>query len=490
MANPEIREVKDIIKDKHVDYKENIKDWELYGDAVSGAGGFKKGGYIDKFKSEDQEKYERRQKQVYYLNHTAAVIDTYVGHLYKKPVSREHESDALEKFYASTNIEGDRTIEEYMQMISAASMTYGVCYAVVDRTRMDGEQVRSKADLERLGAKTYSYILTPKDIINWALGPDGLFNWVIIQETNTTNPDHWMKAHKKEVRYRVWTREYWALYREGENNPYLSAEHELGVVPIVPVFNVIKEGHTVIGRSEIAEIAKINKNLYNKCSELDELMVNNAFAILAMSKKNVDQTNFKLGAGRVLFFDEIMPQYISPSPMAIAAYETRIQNLVNEIYRIAKIEYTGGVAPSGIALAFKFEKTNQSLARKASNLEDAEMKLAKMVSRWESIEEANALELKVEYPRDYGIIDFQGEAMKDEKVLDIGISPTFNKIYKKGLVEKYKPSATTEEKKKIYDEIDAEEAPTDFTGEEEVDEEINGEESTNEGGSEGESSET
>lgn len=476
MANKKEQEHKKKIQEQHAEYRANIRDWILFSDAVDSTGGFSDGSYVKKYSHEDAGAYARRKELAYNLNHTAPVIDTYVGHLYKKPIIRQYDKNAeLERFYSATNILGDKTITELMQKASATAMTFGHCSIMVDRTQKpEDSKVTSQAQEKAHGIKTYAYILTPKDIINWGMGVDGMLNFIVIKETYTTGNDDVWADHETATRYRLWTRTQWFVFEEGENTPRQSGSHNLGIIPIVTVYNATGSGYTIVGRSEIKDIAKINKTLFNKLSELDELMVNTAFNILAMDGSDLPQdkdgkANITLSNGRILTYSGNVPVYLSPSPDSIAAYETRIANLINEIYRIAKIEYTGGVSSSGIALAFKFEKTNQNLARKAENMADAERKLAAVVLKWDALNPANKnVDVQIIYPKDFGITDYQGEAVKDAKILDLAIGDEFEKYYRKTMIRKYAPEASESELAKMDAEIDAGEIPTMPDEEEEV----------------------
>jgi hypothetical protein len=131
------------------------------------------------------------------------------------------------------------------------------------------------------------------------------------------------------------------------------------------------------------------------------------------------------------------------------AYERRIEGTIKEIYRLAKLNYTGGVSPSGIALAFEFEKTNQSLKYKAENLADAERKMANIVAKWEN-KESDAV---IEYPKDFNLNDMERELNVALDALSLHISETFNKEYQKKLYRDLMPQLPSDKKTTIDDEI-------------------------------------
>ena len=62
-------------------------------------------------------------------------------------------------------------------------------------------------------------------------------------------------------------------------------------------------------------------------------------------------------------------------------------------------------ATSGIAYAFEFNETNQSLAKKAEFLEQAEKEIHRLVAKWMGDE----YDGNISYPREFGVDDFVGE---------------------------------------------------------------------------------
>lgn len=438
----------DNITQEHTDYTCNKLHWEFLRHAYEGTGGFRSGSYIEQHDKETNAKYLSRKKIRHYYNYCSPIIDTYVGHLFKKAPTRQSEIPEILDFYTDTARGGKIDINELMKEAATLAHVYGHCFIVVDKPSVT---VETKRDEEVNKIKPYAYTLTPEEIIDWQLDSSGAFLWVKVKETHILNEDDPLSKHTEVIKYRVWTETEWSLY-SSDNGKYVlekTASHNLGVVPVIIVYNRKGLKTPLPGIAEISDIAYINKRLFNLLSELDELLRGQTFSILTYQTDNPkDLADLELGIDRILTYgnDTEMPEYISPAATAMQAYEARIKSTIDEIYRLAKLNYTGGVSRSGVALAFEFEKTNQSLKDKAENLADAESKIASIVAKWHDTDSDTI----INYPEDFNINDLSKEIDNILTSLSLGISDTFNKELKKASSRKLLPNLP-EEKHMVID---------------------------------------
>jgi hypothetical protein len=84
-----------------------------------------------------------------------------------------------------------------------------------------------------------------------------------------------------------------------------------------------------------------------------------------------------------------------------------IDRVKDEIYRLAKLGGDTGLqksrqATSGIAYAFEFNTTNQSLGKKAESAEQAEYEIHQLVAKWLKRD----FEGNIAYPKEFGVEDF------------------------------------------------------------------------------------
>jgi hypothetical protein len=439
---------KDMVKSYHDEYINNMNNWEFLKNAYFGAGGFADSGYIEKYEKESQQKYANRKKNAYYLNYCATVIDTYNAHLFKKPVVRKSENLDYNRFIQDVN-GTHKDISALMKEAFLYAQIFGYSFIVVDKP--DVETLTELEELE-LKAYPYAYILPPQSVIDWSIDSRGEFNWVKVVEEEPLNANNFLHPNDKQTFYRIWTKDQFFLFNSKEEL-IKRGEHGLGAVPFILLQN--KKGllGSIIGKSEINDIAKINKRLYNLCSELDDLLRSQTFATLTYPALDAkDLSDVEIGTDRILTYDpssKFAPAFISPSSDATKAYETRINALIEEIYRLARLNYKGGVSQSGVALSFAFEKTNQALSDKALNVQEAELKVAKIVCKWQESE----FEGEIQYPLDFSLADIEGDLKMALDVISLDLSDRFNKEYKKSMTRKLLPKLPEAVKIEIDNEI-------------------------------------
>ncbi len=423
-----------MVKSYNDEYVSSMNNWDFLRNAYFGSGGFSDGGYIEKYDKESQQKYQNRKKNAYYLNYCASVIDTYSAHLFKKPIIRKSENQHYKRFIKDCT--GSRkSIDEFMKEAFICAQIFGYSFIVVDKP---DTEAKTRLEEVELGALPYSYILPPQSVIDWSVNAKGEFNWVKLVEDAPADPADFLNPKETCAFFRVWTKEKFYLYNDKEEL-IEEGEHGLGSVPIVLLQNRRGRHGSIVGKSDIQDIAKVNKRLYNLCSELDDLLRSQTFATLTYPALDAkDLSDVELGTDRILTFDpssSFAPAFIAPSADATKAYETRINALTEEIYRIARLNYQGGASSSGVSLAFKFEKTNQALCDKALNLQQAEYKLARIVCAWQESE----FDGEIKYPGDFSLGDIEREIKEAFDALTLGVGEKFNQEYKKNLARKLMP---------------------------------------------------
>lgn len=154
--------------------------------------------------------------------------------------------------------------------------------------------------------------------------------------------------------------------------------------------------------------------IFNLCSELREILRNQAFSILcypltSLINKNSIEEGITTGTDYVLPFDGEKgqpPLFISPSAEQASLIQAEIARLVDDIYRQANLTSVVAVQTkqSGVAKQWDFEQTNQILADMAENCEIGEREIIKTLGLWTNEE----IEYKVIYPRDFVLLMFRG----------------------------------------------------------------------------------
>ena len=123
----------------------------------------------------------------------------------------------------------------------------------------EGEEIRSRADEVRLGLDTCvaSYIL-PENLVWWTLDRLGGYDECLVREVQDDG----------QVRWRYWDARVWALFDQAGKPLGGPVEHPFGRVPIVRLFDRRRPRCRNIGLPRYESIAELQREYYNRDSEL------------------------------------------------------------------------------------------------------------------------------------------------------------------------------------------------------------------------------
>lgn len=404
---------------------------------------------------EKVEDYNRRVFMSYYYNFCSPIIDIYSDHLFKQPIVEDFASitDSVEAVREDIDKQGS-SISEFRKQVGDMAQLYGHCFVVVDSP--NNIQTLTRKDQIETRAFPYFALYPPQSIINWSLDEFGKPYWVLVKECSDSNSDHktFDPKNTEKHSYRLWTRDGWELY-DYEYELEASGTHLLGEVPLVCVFSKkSSKARSFLGISEIADIAFIARDIYNASSELRQILRDQTFAFLAIQGSSDEYSALDLGTAKGLLYPEgrNVPQYVSPQADNALTYFDHIDRQVAKIFQIAKLEGGNNTSKvqnsgpkvdnqSGMSKAWDFNQTNSSLSSKASNLEDAEMKMWQLFAKWEGKE----FDGSIEYPNDFSISSLKEDLDEAEQIARVDLGKTFNLEVRKAIVRKRFPSKTEEE---------------------------------------------
>lgn len=418
-------------------------------------------GNLFQHKKERNEDYRARIEMSYYYNFCAPVVDIYTNHLFKQSIITEFKNIEKDIDNVVNDIDmRSSSIDEFRKNMAETAQIYGHCFVVVDSPNIDSNIIHSRFDQMKERAYPYLIIYQPQNIINWALDSFGSPYWVLLRENEEVNidPTTYQKNAKYKCKYKLWTREYWALYDE-EYNLIDEGQHGLGEVPIVCVYNKpSKKCLSYLGISSLSDIVFINRDIYNSCSELKQILRDQTFAILALQGNSTDYDELSVGTSKAILYpkETLAPQYVSPPPQNAEIYFKHIDTQISKIYQIAKLEggsasFSGQnvVTQSGVSKAWDFNETNSSLTEKAINLEDAEYKIWNLFAKWLGNAEFDG---SIQYPREFNVQSFIQDLDEAEKTAKLNLGATFDLEIKKSIHKKKFPSATEEQLQKMEQE--------------------------------------
>lgn len=401
----------DALAYEHPDYVEEKCKWKKYEDCYQADDIYK---YIYKHPRESEDMFRVRVKRGYFYNYCASVVDLFVAYLFHAPIARDlgNDTEWLQELYDDADLAGTK-YSAFLNTVETFAQIYGHCGVLVDAPAIDG-QIVSEAQRRAAKLRPYLTIVRPSQILDWELDSHGNWVWVKIEVCRPDPERSWNRPVDEESKnYLIWTREDWTEFRVSgdEVRQVGSGDHGLGVVPLVIVRNEKQPDHSWFGASAIRDIADINIAILNWSSLGDEEIAERCLNILTMERDQGDMPA-TLSHHNVLEYSPgaTPPAYLTPGSTPLELIGKWIDRAKDEIYRLAKLGGSTGLlgvreATSGIAYAYEFNETNQSLARKAEYLEQAEIEIHRLAAKWLKKEFTG----NITYPKEFGVDDFLTE---------------------------------------------------------------------------------
>lgn len=459
----------DVLRAKHPLYTQMEHLWNVYRTVYEGLNVKQ---FIYKHTRESKKSMEERKKRSYYLNYVNQVVDIYAGFIYRQPITREltfeNEQEGkkfkeifdhiLDNFDSS----GKRTVDEFWKTTSTWNMVLGTQFVLVD---MPSDVPDTFEEQKKQKAYPFAVRIDPMRVVNWEVDTKGELLWVRLLEEQPPIDDPFadeiLKEETEAEYYKTWTRNEWIRHKVVETamSAYEAQElgrgrHDLEVVPLVPVRSKLYSESSIIGLSFIHDIASTSIAILNVCSLMDEEVYQKVMTLLAVQNVTNDQpAEINIGSDNVLSYTgDKQPNFISPSIEPGNFFQELTEKLGQEIFRMGKLG--GGTAVlqeamSGIAHAYLFNETNQSLADQADNMQEAEVKVLDLIRRWLSIKE-DALSISVKYPDEFGIVKVTDELNILKEVKDVIPSLT---LYKQLAKEVSQVLLQGVEDRKLVDEV-------------------------------------
>lgn len=409
--------------------------YKLLEDAYAGRGGFQTGEYLVRHTREDAKKYNLRQKLSYYLNYIKPCVDAHVAPVFKTLAVRDYEGPgvkAWELFANDVNFLGDG-IDKLMKKAAHSSKLNGVAYIVMDMA--EGLAVNSLADYERdRNNLPYAFVVDAIAVKEVVLDKFGRITKFVYAEPDADN------EHIPATR--TMTAEGWSLRSsKGERK----GSWHIGCVPVIPLFSKEHKTHDAFPPSEFASAARANLAIFNMCSWLNEILMNQTFSVLTYPSSG-EEEEITLGTNNALSYpvdSSHAPAFIAPPADPATVLATQIANLQQEIYRMAVVVNVTGSnkLQSGQAKAWDYEATNQILSDFADVVESAEMKVARMFSIWTGV----ALDYKVNYPNDFKISEVEQELANAEVAKGLNFGDGFDLEVFKRVLTSYLPELKADE---------------------------------------------
>lgn len=438
---------------------------------------------VFKFHKEGDKEYKDRLDRAYRFNHTREAVDIVQKYLFKAEIAR-NEDDApqiVKDFWKRATL-ANLTVDQLMRLTSTGNSISGRAAIIVDNNLRD--DAVTVAEAKETGARIYAYLVTAKDILDyaWDEDGDGGLLWVKIRELYRDDKDPMTSSGDVIERIRLWTRTEWVLYEDrevstgkrGTKEPQRIVQevergaHELGKVPCVFVDHTIGE-RAYSAPGLIDDIAYLDRAIANYLSNLDAIIQDQTFSQLAMPAQGVMpgldayDTLLAMGTKRIFLYDgtgTAKPEYLSPDPKQAGVILSVVEKIINEIYhtiglageRTKQDNAVGIDNSSGVAKAYDFERVNSLLLSKAQSCENAENAIVELICLWGS-EKVPENKL-VQYPDTFDVMRLADELAVAEALGTIAAPAEVRKEQMKQVVEKLFPRLKADLKKTILADVD------------------------------------
>ena len=447
---------------------------------------------------EGNNEYRDRIMRSHRRNYSQRVVDQIRSYIARKPASRKTEeaNEVLTEFWKNTDAAG-HSIDQWMALVLQWVEVFGVLWLHVDRP--DVPDVMSFDD-ELEESMPYARWYPPYDVLDAGFTETGDLKWIMVRDMEIHDPSAFAPVVKRTV-YTVWDRDTWTKFvqnsetKAGDVNStpitiIAQGFHGLGEVPFHRVrFTDSLDLFTAPGLLD--DIAYVDRDIFNKQSQLDTVILDQTFSQLAMptdavvlneparvEQGNVNLTDqqqrqqtrdriMEMGTKRVFLFHAgatHAPRFISPDADQADMILRAIGSSTDEIYRLAGLAGDVGrdvKTQSGTSKAYDFDKLNRILTFASGEMEKAEEWLAQTVHLWMSPvgeEPSEVPEDLISYPDNYsimGLLEMIDIAVRTD---EYGLhSPTATRKMRESIIARLFPDATEEERKTMMKELEDQE---------------------------------
>ena len=441
------------ITNKHPDYERNVSRWEFYLRSYLGGEDYQDGQYLTRYVNENKDEYARRIELTPIDNHCRPIVHIYSSFLWRVPPVRimgNLANDPItEDFMKDCDLDGSN-FNSFMRQAQQWASVYGHVWLMLDKPKSNA---KTRAEELEQGLRPYVTMFTPENVFDWRYerSESGRFilTYLKVRESVDRKSDNEVIEH-----FRVWTPDTIELWRvEGDESRKIdTVDNPLKRIPAVflPSARTNIRG---IGSSDIADVATMQKAIYEELSEIEQLIRITNHPTLVKTH----DTDASAGAGAIINMSEdldgnLKPYQLQPDGSNLDAVRASIRDKIESINRMAHMGAVRGtkeMTQSGVAMQTEFQMLSAKLSEKADILELAEEQLWDIYCQWQNVRP----EVEVYYPDSFDLRDYPQELQFLQAVKASGVqSPTLMRETDKKIADLV---LDDEELAKAYTEIDS-----------------------------------
>lgn len=374
------------------------------------------------------DEFELRRSRTPVRSFMAHCIAVHLSKLYDQEVRRKGPA-ILEEWWKDVDGRGT-PIDDYMkEKVAPLLFACGTMDVALDRPRLPAgkEPAKSKADEKALGIDRciISYIL-PQNMKWWKVDMGGQYlqclirEWIDPQDLRRPDEDPGtdvvQQIQTNREHWRHWTNDWITLYNHDGSRQIERIPNPYGFIPIQRLMAATIHRQDMVGKSEYAEIADLERDYYNVSSELTLSNTLHAHPALSGPEDFLKADNtITFGPGNILPVKYSADKgkqdwaFVSPPKDPAASLRQEKQDIIDEIHRIACLAKpvgttgtTGGtVAQSGISKQLDTAGGDKLLTARAKTLAKAERLIAERALECllgHQLTPAERQQIKIDYP--------------------------------------------------------------------------------------------
>jgi len=417
----EVKSKRAELEEVHRLYRTNSAEWEFFRQAYLGGREWEEASLLYKYLNESAPQLRERLKQTPLENHCRSVVHTYSGFMWRNPPKRSlgklEANRAVLALYENADKEG-ASLNEFMKSAALWASVFGCSWIVMDKP---ASKAVTKADELEGDIRPYLKLYFPVHVLNWRFEETGAGSYELSylkvrERIDDGSADGWV--------YRIWSRErveVWRVEGKKEPVPVRDEVNALGVVPAVVHYNT-KPLERGVAVSDLQDVARMQRSLYNDLSELAQMIRGSNHKTLVKNKGDDAST----GAGGVIVMhDDTLPEkkpYLLQADAEalvglLDAMEKKVE-MINRMAHLTPVRTFRKIIVSAVAIETEFQILNTLLGEKAAQLEVTENQLFRIFCRWEGVE-WQAAGVVVTYPKRFELRDRKADLDFLDKALAV-----------------------------------------------------------------------
>jgi hypothetical protein len=411
-----------LVTSSNTQHLNNRDQWQFLLESYMGGLEYQRGQHLTKYVNETGAEYAARLNATHLENHSKSVISTYISFLFREHPHREFgsiEYDAmLDSFLEDADLDG-RSLDAFMKEVATWSSVFGHVWIMCVKPNVGA---LTKGDELAADVRPYLTMITPLVVTDWKWNrlPNGRYNLTYLKYVEDVNDT--VGTIKEWFGDQIHT---WVVdHNKKEVMEHIVEPNPLGEIPAVCAYNV-KSPVRGIGQSDITDIARAQKTIYNLTSEMEQSIRINGHPALVKTPG----TEATAGAGAIIQMEDNLDPGLKPYMLSVSTditsiftAITHITGVIDQIANTGSIRSTESKRMSGIAQQQEFELLNAKLSEKADNLQLVE----EQIWQWYSHYQGYSWNGKVEYPGSFNIKD---TSMELDQLLKAKSAATDPRIY-------------------------------------------------------------